>query len=508
MAPRTETPPGSIAAMLVIPFDRPIDWRRPPVVTLLLVATNVLVFVLFQVDDGREMQAVKGYYYESGLSDIELPRYRAYLERHGTDEFVQRFGERLDDPRVPWFERLLTDDDFNRRLAAGRVITAGDERFARWRRLRQAFERRLDDTTVWGLGLRPVRREPLTFLTHMFLHGGVFHLFGNMVFLVAVGLLVEVALGSLVLTGLYLLSGIGAAGLFIALDPGGVAPLVGASGAIAGLMGLCGVLYGRRRIRFFYSIGVYFDYVKAPGLALLALWFGKELFQYLEFSELGNVAYAAHMGGILTGAFAGVALRLGTDAVDEEALDERDRTEVYQRRLQEANERLDAMEPERARALFQRMLRDYPGDTLVLDGLFRASRFAPASKAYHDVVRRILGLPATQDAATLELVLTAFRDYRARARPRPRLDAAAIQRMIELLLQHGTAEEAAPLVGAALKRADRFPGIEDQAMRLARVLERAGRRDQARKLCAHLVRCFPGTGAARAAEHALASISS
>lgn len=493
--------------MLLIPFDRPIDWRRPPVVTLALLAVNVLVFLLFQLDDGREIQRVKAYYYQSGLAAIELPHYREHLEHEGADEFLQYFGEHIDDPHSPWFERLLGDDDFLRRLIDEEVVTPDDPDYRAWKEGRAGLSERLDDTTVWGHGLVPAESEPVTFLSHMFLHGGWFHLIGNMIFLVALGLLVEVALGSLVVTGLYLLSGVGAAGLFIALQPGGLVPLVGASGAIAGLMGLCGVLYGRRPIRFFYFIGVYFDYVRAPALVLLALWFGKELFEYLRLSDLSNVAYAAHMGGILTGALAGAAVRFGTSAVDEEALDERERIETFERRLGEANERLAAMEPERARPLFERMARDYPGNVQVLDGLFRACRFAPASEAYHDVVRRILQLN-TDDGESRELILAAFRDYRGRARPKPRFSVADMRRMIGLLLSHGTCEEAAPLVRGALKQPDRFPGIEEHALRLANRLGSEGQRARARQLYAHILRHFPGSPSARQAERALTSISS
>ena len=495
--------------MLVIPFDRPIDWRRPPVVTFALLIANVLAFLAFQLDDGREMVEARDYYYESGLAEIELPRYRDYLEARGADRFVERFGDDLDDPAAPWFSRLLGDSRFQQRLRNGQVIGAGDPDHAAWRDRRTGFDQRLDDSTVWGHGLRPAEPAATAWLSHMFLHGGLFHLVGNMLFLVALGLLVEVALGSLVLTGLYLLSGLGAAGLFIALDPTSTLPLVGASGAIAGLMGLVGVLYGMRRVRFFYFIGIYFDYVKAPALALLALWLGKEVYQYLQYSELSNVAYAAHIGGIVTGAVAGAVVRFGTNAVDEAALDERAEREAFEARLAQANERLEAMEPERARPLFERMARDYPERLEVLEGLFRACRYAPASEAYHDTVQRILALETGNgaDSAATELVLDAFRDYRSRAKPRPRLDAPTVARMIELLLRRGTVADAAPLVRAALNKPEHFPGIEEQACRLAHRLRRDGERDAARKLYAHLARRFPGTAAARTAADALSTIS-
>lgn len=146
--------------MLIIPFDRPIDWRWPPVVTFTLMFINVLVFLLFQLDDGREMQRVKDYYYESGLAEIELPRYRAYLEARGDDPFVEHFGDRIEDPVAPWFGRLLGDDEFTRRLEAGNVIGPGHPEYDRLQRGRAGLERRLDQTTVWGHGLRPLIRAP------------------------------------------------------------------------------------------------------------------------------------------------------------------------------------------------------------------------------------------------------------------------------------------------------------------------------------------------------------
>lgn len=227
----------------------------------------------------------------------------------------------------------------------------------------------------------------------------------------------------------------------------------------------------------------------------------------MQHAEGSSVAYMAHVGGILTGALAGAAIRYGTNAVDEEALDEREQNEAFRKRLGEAHERLQAMEPERARPLFERLARDYPSDPEVLSGLFQATRFAPGSDAYHDAVQRILQLEATDDA-TLELVLNAYRDYRDRARPKARLNATLIQRLIELLLRRGSPDEIVPLIRAGLKHPEHFPAIADQACRLAVRLQREGQRDPARKVFRHVAARFPNTDPARTAERALKTISS
>ena len=143
----------------------------------------------------------------------------------------------------------------------------------------------------------------------------------------------------------------------------------------------------------------------------------------------------------------------------------------------------------------------------MLDGLFRASRFAPGSEAYHDAVHRILRLEPG-DEATAELMLTAFRDYRRRARPKPKIGGALMERVIELLLRRGTAEETAPLVQAALKHPQRFEGIEERAIRLARKFQREGERERARAIYHHLLHHFPRTAAARQAERALSDVNS
>lgn len=78
-------------------------------------------------------------------------------------------------------------------------------------------------------------------------------------------------------------------------------PLVGASGAISGLMGLFTVMYGKERINVFYSLGFYFNTIRFPAILLLPFWLGNECYQMLT-NTASNVAYAAHLGGLLSGA--------------------------------------------------------------------------------------------------------------------------------------------------------------------------------------------------------------
>lgn len=147
--------------------------------------------------------------------------------------------------------------------------------------------------------------EPLTVITAAFVHGGWLHLIGNMLYLWVFGDNVEDALGHVGYLLFYLVAAAGAVALQVAIDTNEVIPMVGASGAIAGILGAYLVLYPSARVGtvippFFWAIPV-------PAVILIGLWFVMNLFS--GFATLGNetlaqregVAFFAHIGGFVTG---------------------------------------------------------------------------------------------------------------------------------------------------------------------------------------------------------------
>ena len=145
----------------------------------------------------------------------------------------------------------------------------------------------------------------LTLLTSMFLHGGFLHVGGNMLYLWIFGDNVEDAMGSLRFLIFYLLCGLIAAISHIVTDPNSMTPMIGASGAISGVLGAYLLLYPRARVLtlivFFYFIRI----VKLPAIFLLSFWI---VFQILSGtlslgsrSAQGGVAWFAHIGGFFVG---------------------------------------------------------------------------------------------------------------------------------------------------------------------------------------------------------------
>ena len=153
---------------------------------------------------------------------------------------------------------------------------------------------------TWGLV--PAWSAPETFLTSMFLHGGILHLAGNMLFLWVFGDNMEDQMGHLGFLLFYLAGGLAAAAAQVMADPGSFIPMVGASGAIAGVMGGYLLMFPRARVDVVVILVIIFKVFPLPAWTVLGFWF---LVQFVQGSmtptDQGGVAYWAHAGGFAAG---------------------------------------------------------------------------------------------------------------------------------------------------------------------------------------------------------------
>jgi membrane associated rhomboid family serine protease len=157
----------------------------------------------------------------------------------------------------------------------------------------------------------------ITIFTSMFLHGSLLHLGGNMLFLWIFGNNIEDSMNRLVFVGFYLLGGLAALGLQVVSDSNSVVPTVGASGAIAGVLGAYARLYPRARVLTLVFIIIIFTVVTLPAVLVLGIWFVLQLLP--AFSDPtgvgGGVAYFAHIGGFVFGL---ITIRLFANNVHED----------------------------------------------------------------------------------------------------------------------------------------------------------------------------------------------
>jgi membrane associated rhomboid family serine protease len=140
-------------------------------------------------------------------------------------------------------------------------------------------------------------------LTSMFLHGSWFHIIGNMWFLWVFGDNVEDAMGPVRFVVFYVLCGLAAVAAQVLLTPTSPVPMVGASGAIGGVMGAYALLYPRAPVHLLVFLGFYVDRIAVPAFLMLGYWFVLQLLGGIPSlgGNGGGVAFFAHVGGFLAG---------------------------------------------------------------------------------------------------------------------------------------------------------------------------------------------------------------
>jgi len=145
----------------------------------------------------------------------------------------------------------------------------------------------------------------LPFFTSMFLHGGWLHLLGNMWFLYLFGDNVEDRMGSLRFLWFYIVAGLAAGLTHVVFSPASPVPTIGASGAVAGVLGAYLVLYPRAKVATLLWLGFFVDVVALPAVTFLGYWFLLQLVAGLFFGVAGQtgggVAWWAHVGGFVLG---------------------------------------------------------------------------------------------------------------------------------------------------------------------------------------------------------------
>jgi membrane associated rhomboid family serine protease len=143
----------------------------------------------------------------------------------------------------------------------------------------------------------------LTLLTSMFMHGGLLHLGGNMLFLWIFGNNIEDSMGPVKFVVFYLLGGLAATGAQVAFDPGSTVPTLGASGAVAAVLGAYALLYPRARVVTLVFIVIFITVLELPAWLVLFGWAVLQVFSASSQAALegGGVAYFAHIGGFLFG---------------------------------------------------------------------------------------------------------------------------------------------------------------------------------------------------------------
>ena len=454
--------------MIIIPIGREdAGLQRYAWVTYTLILMNVLAFILVCLPASTGDEAVL---LRTWRETVGFVRERPYLSvpMVARELMPREIQDRKPqpDPNVPEWRAALEQRELD--------AMAADLR------------RRYVASDFMQLAHVPATGSLLTLLTSMFLHAGILHIVGNMFFLIATGPFVEDAFGRVWFALLYLSGGVIATLSFAYRFPNDITPLVGASGAIAAVMGAYLVRFTLSRIRMLV-VPVFFlpfwNYrFSLPALIVLPLWFLEQLVSMP--AEVGSgVAVTAHVGGFAYGLlFAGVmrvAGRITRDPEKSRPIPTRQATSFSDPRLNRALQAIQARDYESATRELQHVLAQHPSSVHALRLALDVELKGNAGRNADSIATRLIDAygAANDLAASMKLVAELrgsphARQFLARAasvmeRAGKRTEAAdLLQRLAER--ENGTANAVPTLVKlATLRRANGDRSGAEEALQKA-----------------------------------------
>jgi len=279
--------------------------RRWPVITLGLIALNTLIFLYTHYGEERPSPATRQVPAHILLLAAQHPELSTPPEIQHIAKFFQErvpeFWSSLKNPERPNFDAWEAE-----MRAESDTITLQHEMDS----LAEQYSALRAAVPSWHYGFIPAERTPMTYITANFLHGSWLHLIGNMWFLWLAGFVLEDNWGRILYSVFYLVAGAAAMQFFALTNPEGIMPLIGASGAVAGLMGAFLVRFPKMKIEMVWFFFFRRYRFKASAYWLLPLWLLIEVFYGTLFGADSPVAHWAHVGGFIMGGLVALLLRL------------------------------------------------------------------------------------------------------------------------------------------------------------------------------------------------------
>lgn len=266
---------------MIIPIGHGGDVRRIPYITLILVALNIVVFMFTMPKANRDNIEITERYFDYFSVVAEW-----MMDSSGESVFdiynnPEEFEAQLENPRIsedsPYYDRVMS--------------------------AKREYDEALNRHVFFNLGVSRKNVNIIRLLTAMFTHADIFHLIGNMWFLLLLGANIEDTYGRMNFLVFYIISGFVSSGIFLMTQASDTLPLIGASGAIAGLMGVFMVRRFKTKIKFFYfffPVRPLFGTFRLIAGIVLPLWFVQQVLEANADAGSG-VAFMAHIGGFLFG---------------------------------------------------------------------------------------------------------------------------------------------------------------------------------------------------------------
>ena len=379
--------------------------RRWPVVTFTLIAVNVLCFLFTFTtlqNEAPQLGQLKAHILLMAATHPELTL------QPQAQQLVDDFKKR--EPAV-WAQAQNQNRDVEDSFDAQMRMQDDESKLQeQLDSLTEQYVQLRSNSVVDKYAFVPAHPTALSYLTANFLHGGWLHLIGNMWFLWLAGFVLEDAWGRPLYSVFYLIAGAAALQLHAWTNAGSMVPTIGASGAVAALMGAFLVRFPKMKIEMMWLFGFFRSYrFKAPAYALLPLWLLMEVFYGAIFGSSSSVAHWAHVGGFVFGALAALAIQhSGLEQKANKGIEE-ELTLASDAEIQQASDLIDQKQFESAISMLSAYAQAHPKSVDAHMLLVHAYRGTNDQSACISTLEKLCAIHAA--AGEYELVWKTYEDF-------------------------------------------------------------------------------------------------
>lgn len=381
--------------------------RRWPIITFTLIAVNVVCFLFTYTtlqNEAPQLGQLKAHILLMAATHPELTL------QPQAQQLVDDFKKR--EPAV-WAQAQNQNRDVEDSFDAQMRMQDDESKLQeQLDSLTEQYVQLKSNSVIDKYAFVPAHPTALSYLTANFLHGGWLHLIGNMWFLWLAGFVLEDAWGRPLYAVFYLIAGTAALQLHAWTNAGSMVPTIGASGAVAALMGAFLVRFPKMKIEMMWLFGFFRSYrFKAPAYALLPLWLLMEVFYGAIFGSSSSVAHWAHVGGFVFGALAAMAIQhSGLEQKANKGIEE-ELTLTSDAEIQQASDLIDQKQFEPAISMLSAYVQSQPKSVDAHMLLVHAYRGANDETACISTLEKLCAIHAA--AGEYELVWKTYEDFMA-----------------------------------------------------------------------------------------------
>ncbi|VAW75897.1 hypothetical protein MNBD_GAMMA12-656 [hydrothermal vent metagenome] len=474
--------------MLIIPLNKKTAWKSFPLVTVCLIVFNILIYGTVQNNN-----PVSSYYFSAKLDQYEFPHYLQHLKIKKPALLKRLQSLPAQQQAMAVYKTLTSDQAFNRQLNSGVIIRVIDKNFAIWEKKHNQYKILNGQISNSDYGTTLAYNSIKTAALYLFLHADTKHLLGNMLLLLLLGFALEKVLGRLIFTFAYFASGIFATTLYILTNTSPLTPIIGATGAISGLMAILIIVFGLRKIQFYYWLIFYANYFRAPAMIIFPVWLANLSYQVISI-PLTASPYLIHLSAISISIL--IALIFKTKRTERRnALIEQPipiKEPNYRQSINAAMHAIASLNYRKAAALFRTLLHDYPNNLEILQHYHAVLIQLPVTDAYHTVTLRLLKQPvSTRHGA--ESCLHKYKQYLKRTGNSTRIKSTHTLKLAKTFARFGLVHEAEKIICTAIKHRPDEPVLPELLLVLANAFLKINQEEIQIHYLSLLVKSYPHT---------------